>query len=413
MASGTDSEPRQRTSLHRDNQQWAFDLAIKETGRVYHFQPDGRGELPPSVRSHAMISKHQGQAAARLERLARAEAEAGHALTACEIYYRAALQFMAAQHTVFATNAEKRHLHSSLLRCFDQVRELSPTVIEHVDVPWEGTKVSGNLHLAPVDGPAPTIFFIPGCDVTKEAWPNPLYNQALQRGMHVFSFDGPGQGESNLRDLALTADNYERAASAAIDYLLGRPEVDATRLAVYGISFGSYWGLRLAATDHRVSAVAAPWATYCDLDFLMTQESPRFKQLFAYLTRAKSEAELDEITAQMTLDGLVGEISCPALLVTGEYDPRSPIEEVYRIFDQMGEQTELWVFPDQFHHTSVTGGGRRGLWEADVHSTVCDWLADRVAGQPQRHPGEVVYVDNSRGGPNGPDVQLKRHWYES
>ena len=72
-------------------------------------------------------------------------------------------------------------------------------------------------------GAKPLVFYVPGCDQTKEAWPHPYYNQALQRGMHAFSFDGPGQGESNLRGIRLTADNYEEAASAAIDYLAQAP----------------------------------------------------------------------------------------------------------------------------------------------------------------------------------------------
>jgi hypothetical protein len=50
--------------------------------------------------------------------------------------------------------------------------------------------------------------------------------------MHVFSFDGPGQAESNLRSIRLTADNYEDAASTALDYLVQRSEVDAARIGV-------------------------------------------------------------------------------------------------------------------------------------------------------------------------------------
>jgi pimeloyl-ACP methyl ester carboxylesterase len=398
------------TALHRDNQQYLFDWMIKETGRVYHFQPDGRGDLPPAVRSHAMISKHLGQAGNRLEKLARAEAAAGHQQTAADVYLRAALSFMGAQHTVFRNNDEKRYLHGALLRCYDEVRARAPYPIEHLDVEWEGQTVSGWLHLAPVDGPAPCVFFIPGCDVTKESWPNPFFNQAHQRGMHVFAFDGPGQGESNLRGIKLDADSYERAASTVLDTLLARPEI--SEVGVYGLSFGSFWGLRFAARDDRITALAAPWATYCDLDFLMTQESPRFKQLFAYLTQARDEAELDAITARMTLRDQVERITCPTLLVSGEYDPRSPIEGVYDMYDAMKAPTELWVYQDQFHHTSMTGGGRRALWEADIHATTCDWLRDRFDGKPQPHAGEVLYLQSGNVGPYSPDAPAKRHWYE-
>ncbi|HTE15605.1 MAG TPA: alpha/beta hydrolase, partial [Burkholderiales bacterium] len=278
--------------LHRDNQQWFFDWMVKETGKTFHFQPDGRGRLPKSVRSHDMISKHVGMAAKKSERLAQAEMEAGHKETAMELYYSAALQYADAQHVVFETGDEKKFLHGGVIRCYDKVRELAPYRIEHVDVPWNGTMVSGNLHLAPGDGAKPLIFYVPGCDQTKEAWPHPYYNQALQRGMHVFSFDGPGQGESNLRGIRLTDDNYENAAGAVIDTLMKRKEVDAQKIGVYALSFGSFWGMRIAAKNRNIAAAAAPWASFVDKYYLMTEESPRYKQLFAYLTQSSSEAEL-------------------------------------------------------------------------------------------------------------------------
>jgi dienelactone hydrolase len=400
-----------RPHLRRDDLQWMLDWMIKETGRVQHFQPDGRGSLPRSVRSHAMISKHLGLNARRLERLAAAEAEAGHSETALDFYYRATLAFMAAQHPIFENNPEKQYLHASGLRCFDEVRKHAPYQIEHVDIPWNGTLVSGNLHLRPGTEPAPLVFYVPGCDQTKEAWPSPLMNHALQRGMHVFTFDGPGQGESNLRGIRLTSDNYEQAASAALDYLVQRPEIDATRIGVHGLSFGSFWGLRVASHDPRVRAVCAPSASYCDKYYLMSEESPRYKQLFAYLTQATTEAEIDAVTDAMTLDGFVEKIRCPVLLMCGEFDPRSPLEEIYRLYDQITAPKELWMFADQHHNTTLVGASDP-VWAADVHASVCDWLRDRFADQDLHHPGQVLYIDNASAGPYSATVSTRRRWYE-
>lgn len=398
--------------LARDNQQWFFDWMVKETGKTFHFQPDGRGRLPKSVRSHDMIAKHVGMAAKKSERLAQAEMQAGHKETAMELYYSAALQYADAQHVVFETNDEKKFLHGGVIRCYDKVRELAPYKIEHVDVPWNGTMVSGNLHLAPGDGAKPLIFYVPGCDQTKEAWPHPYYNQALQRGMHVFSFDGPGQGESNLRGIRLTDDNYEDAAGAVIDYLMKRREVDAKKIAVYALSFGSFWGMRIAAKNRNVAAAAAPWASFVDKYYLMTEESPRYKQLFAYLTQSTSEAELDAVWQKMTMEGLMDKITCPTLIVTGEYDPRAPVDEVYRQFDEMKAPAELWVLPDQHHNGSITQKGRSSVWEADIHAFVCDWLRERFEGKPVKHPGKSVWVDPAGAGPNAPGVSYKRRWFD-
>ena len=398
--------------LHRDNQQWFFDWMVKETGKTFHFQPDGRGRLPKSVRSHDMIAKHVGMAAKKSERMAQAEMEAGHRETAMELYYGAALQYADAQHVVFETGDEKKFLHGGVIRCYDKVRELAPYKIEHVDVPWNGTVVSGNLHLAPGDGAKPLIFYVPGCDQTKEAWPHPYYNQALQRGMHVFSFDGPGQGESNLRGIRLTDDNYEDAAGVVIDYLMKRKEVDAKKIGVYALSFGSFWGMRIAAKNRNVAAAAAPWASFVDKYYLMTEESPRYKQLFAYLTQSSTEAELDAVWQKMTMDGLMDKITCPTLIVAGEYDPRAPIDEVYRAFDEMKAPAELWVLPDQHHNGSVTQKSRASVWEADIHAFVCDWMRERFEGKPVRHPGKTLWLDPNGAGPHAPGISYKRRWFD-
>jgi pimeloyl-ACP methyl ester carboxylesterase len=404
---------RGRAPLARDSQQWVLDYLIQETGKVFHFQGEGRGRLPRSVRSHDMISKHVGLQARRMEALAQAEATAGHTETALDFYFQATVMYAGAQHIIFETNNEKRYLYAGVRRCYDQVITLAPYRIEHIDIPWNGTFVSGNLHLCPNKTTAPLVFYIPGCDTLKEAWPHPFFNAAHQRGMHVFSFDGPGHAESKLRGIRLTADNFEEAASAALDYLVQRPEIDIRQIGVYGISLGSFWGLRFAARDQRIRAIAVPASTYCEKYFLMDLESPRWKQLFAYLTESATEAELDAVVSAMTLDGYMARIACPVLLAAGEYDPRSPLDEIYRMFDQLTAPAELWVFADQHHMPSIGGGDSGANWTAPLHGTMCDWLRDRFTDKPLAHPGQVVYVEANSAGPNSATVALKRQWYES
>jgi pimeloyl-ACP methyl ester carboxylesterase len=398
-----------RTPLRRDGQQWVLDYLIQETGKVFHFQGDGRGGLPRSVHSHAMISKHVGRRAQTYETFADTEGAAGHLETALDFYFHASQSYMVAQHTIFDLNDEKRFLTGGIRRCYARVGELAPYRLERIEVPWEGSAVAGYLHVDPAsEGPAPLVFHIPGCDVTKESWPHPYYNQAHQRGMHVFSFDGPGQGESVMKGIRLTADNYERAASAMLDHLAGRPEVDDEQIVVYATSFGSLWGMRLAATDDRIKAVVAVQASLCDKSIQTDLESPRWKQLFAFLTGAETEQELDAVMRDMTMDGYMNQIACPALLTVGEYDPRAPLNELYPVFDELTAPAELWVMADQ-HHSFTVGPG--ATWARGSHGVCLDWLRDRLSGKPVAHPGEVRWVDRP-GGPNDPTVQSKRSWYE-
>jgi pimeloyl-ACP methyl ester carboxylesterase len=398
-----------RPPLDRDAQQWILDYLIQETGKVFHFQGEGRGRLPKSVHSHAMIAKHVGQRAKALESFAGNEEAVGHGETALDFYYQAAFSYADAQHTVFEVGEERRYLYEGVRRCYDRVTALAPYRLERLRIPWEGKELSGNLHLAPdVEGPAPLVFHIPGCDVTKESWPHPHFNQAHQRGMHVFSFDGPGVGQSVIDGLILTADNYERAASAALDHLIERPEIDAERVVTYATSFGSFWGLRLAATDPRIKATVAVQASICEKYIQTDLESPRWKQLFAFITGAENEAELDSIMKAMTMEGRMKDISSPTLLTVGEYDPRAPLREIYPLFDEVTAPAELWVMADQHHSFSVWGGTE---WARASHSVLMDWLRDRLQGKPLAHEGQVVYVEGS-GGPNAPGLKTKRFWYE-
>jgi 2,6-dihydroxypseudooxynicotine hydrolase len=233
--------------------------------------------------------------------------------------------------------------------------------------------------------------------------------------MHILSLDGPGQGECNLAGVKLTADNYERAVVAVLDYLETRPEVDPEAIVLLGLSFGSFWAVR-AAVDPRVQALAAPWASICHKRSLMEYETPRFKMLFAYLTQAPSEEALDAITDAMTSDEAMAAITCPTLLTVGEYDPRSPLPEVISLYEGMRCERELWVFDDQHHFNTVSGhvaGGISMTWNKDIYLMSLDWLADRLAGAPVRRPGQVVYVPTGAGGPYGDTVRVERTWLDA
>jgi len=60
----------------RDAQQWVLDHMVKTTGRVQNFASDAR-QLPPSVKSYAMISKIVGQHGLHEEAIARAADASG------------------------------------------------------------------------------------------------------------------------------------------------------------------------------------------------------------------------------------------------------------------------------------------------------------------------------------------------
>ncbi|MDR7544710.1 MAG: alpha/beta fold hydrolase [Armatimonadota bacterium] len=391
-----------KTVRRRDNQQWILDWLVKQTGRVQNFANDER-DLPPEVKSYRMIPRVLYRKARHEEDIARAAERAGHRRTALALYWRAAQTYREAQHAIFVEDhPEKVFLHGRLLACYEKVIAFADYPIEPVEIPWEGRSIAGLLHLLPGRTRAPAILFIPGMDMTKEAFPNPLDNAFAQRGMHVLSIDGPGQGISSLRKIWVTDDNYERAAQACLDYLVRRAEVDAGRVGVYGTSFGSHWGARLAARDDRVRALATTHAVYGSKRAIFEEASPRFKQMFMYMAGMRDEAAFDEMAARMTTEGYGARISCPTLVVTGEYDPLCHLEDVLQFVHELAGPRELWVFENEFHRIT----GRQGIAGMDIYPFLADWLRDALDGRLPRDLNRMVLVPQKTGaGPYSPPVR--------
>jgi dipeptidyl aminopeptidase/acylaminoacyl peptidase len=265
--------------------------------------------------------------------------------------------------------------------------------IERIDVPFEGQQIQILLHLLPDRRVAPCILYIPGMDQTKEFYPYVYQNDMLRRGMHACAIDGPGQGMSNIRKIRVTADNYERAAKAVIDYLVNRPEIDAEKIGVFGISMGSFWGPRIAAHDSRVKACAGASATFSNKNHIFNVSSPRFKQIFMYMAGISDEDAFDEMAERMTLIGHAGKIKCPTLLATGEFDPLSPVEDGLEVFGELGGPKELWVLENEFHRVWTM----EGLGGLDLNPFAVDWLRDALDGKIPLDHNKTVYVRQKSG----------------
>ena len=104
------------------------------------------------------------------EKIARAADAAGHAETATSLYYAAIEGYRHGQHAIFeGDDPEKIFLHGRMSSCYDRIIALSGGRIARVEIDLEGNQMSGLLHLAPHDDPAPLIVFCPAMDMTKEA----------------------------------------------------------------------------------------------------------------------------------------------------------------------------------------------------------------------------------------------------
>jgi alpha-beta hydrolase superfamily lysophospholipase len=216
------------------------------------------------------------------------------------------------------------------------------------------------------------------------------HSPLVKRGIASLTLDGPGQGESLLRKLKVHVETwkYERAVSAAIDLLASRPDIDASRIAVMGVSTGSYWAARAgiweARHGNRIRACEGLLAQW-DPGFVTEYEfaQPNFKTNYMYMAGVDDEAEFDRLAPLNALVGMLREITCPILMAQGELDELCPPEQVQEIMAEATSRHELRIYENEFH---PLGGVATEAYEGAV-----DWIIDRLANKPIEPSSERTF----------------------
>ncbi len=126
--------------------------------------------------------------------------------------------------------------------------------LEVVHIPFEGKTITGYLRLPKnTTGLVPLVLAINGLDSRKEDLTQ-NFSGILAYGVGYLAVDGPGTGQAPIQ----VSETADRMLSRVIDYIETRPEVDKTRIAVHGVSWGAYWATKLSIVEHaRLRAVTA------------------------------------------------------------------------------------------------------------------------------------------------------------
>jgi dienelactone hydrolase len=388
------------TTIHRSGQDWILDRLIRSGGidtlmpdffmfmqsPVMGFNVADGAKLAAYTRGMSSMRRAYEKVAARREAIASAAEADGHTETARRHYHLAALAYAVAQYMIQEDgNVEKMRLQAKAKASYGKVAEFSGGLVERVEIPFEdepafdGDSFPGLLHLPPGSDRVPTVIFLPGTDMTKENVPNPEDNLFAKRGLACLSIDGPGQGESLTRGLKVHVGtwNYERAVSAAIDYLTAHPRIDPDRIAVFGCSTGSYWAPRAAIWEARhgnriraVAGLAAQWEPSFTTEFEYAQ--PNFKTNYMYMAGVEQESQFDAEAPLNTLDGLLSEVTAPVLIAQGEYDELCTPEVVEGLMQQLKTPHLLRVYEGEFHPL--------GMVALEAYEGCADWLRDRLNG---------------------------------
>jgi esterase FrsA len=244
--------------------------------------------------------------------------------------------------------------------------------LEVVRIPFEGSEIVGYLRLpGNAKGPVPLVIAVNGLDSRKEDL-SESFAAILPYGIGFLAVDGPGTGQAPIK----VSETADRMLSRVIDYVQTRPEVDKTKLAVHGVSWGAYWAAKLSIVERArlrgASAQSPPVDTFFQKDFLVNSllgnREYLFDQVPALMSVFDGVNTVDDLAAslaKMSLvkQGLLGKPTTPMLIIAGAMDTQVPISDIYLLLSKgdvpkdawinLGRQVKVWPDPVIFRQVII------------------------------------------------------------
>jgi pimeloyl-ACP methyl ester carboxylesterase len=278
----------------------------------------------------------------------------GHRRSALAAYLRASNYFRAAYTFLIGTPVDPRVVEAYRRQraAFESAAGLMQPPAERIAIPYGVRALHGYVFRAADDEkPRPTLIITGGYDSTAEEAYFFSGAAAIGRGYTCIVFDGPGQGAAIIEDGMVFRPNWEAVVGPVVDFALTRPEVDASRIALLGISFGGYLAPRAASGEPRLAACIADPGEFSLFDefksrlpAFIARELPQGNRLVLSLLSfildrrmrhptagwglrrglwvhgVDSPLAYVRLTQDYTLEGRVEQIRCPTLICSAEND---------------------------------------------------------------------------------------------
>ncbi|RKP53481.1 alpha/beta fold hydrolase [Pararobbsia silviterrae] len=225
----------------------------------------------------------------------------GHTISARDNYLRAASYYRSADFFLHANAGDPRVKRAFELStaCYRKAAALFAPAIEPVEIPFEGTTLTGYFHRVDDSGtPRKTLLLCNGFDGSPEEMHWNGGRAAVDRGYNVLVFDGPGQYSAVHRRGLHFRPNWESVVTPVVDYALTRKDVDPKRIALHCESLGGYLSPRAAAFEHRLAACIADDGVYDLGETMMATFPPETREAVRVAMRAPSAPELDAALAR-------------------------------------------------------------------------------------------------------------------
>ncbi len=329
----------------------------------------------------------------------------GHPLSAAQAWLRASeyhrqaffyLRDDLSSPALLASYARHRHT-------FRSAAPLLPHPVEAVAIPYGDATLTGYL-VRPDDGgtPRPTVLLPAGYDSTAESgyanWALP----ALEHGMNLLTYEGPGQGGVLYTQGLTFRHDYEAVLTPVVDWLAAQPGVDPGGLVLFGRSFAGYLAPRGAAFEHRLAGLVCDPAQFdfeaalrtrfgddlvdramagdatLDSDLAFLLEDPRRRNFFR--SRMVTHG-VDTVSAyirelsRFSVAEVAGDISCPALLLDAEGDPvgSGQVDRLAAVLDPARTTVH------RFTAAEGAGGHCEGMGQRRVERVVHDWIDETLS----------------------------------
>ena len=262
--------------------------------------------------------------------------------------------------------------------------------LEIVKIPFEGKEIIGYLRLPKnAKGPVPLVIAVNGLDSRKEDLTE-SFSAILPFGIGYLAVDGPGTGQAPIK----ASETSERLFSRVIDYAQSRPEIDKSRIAFHGVSWGGYWATKMAIVEHARLRGASAQSPMIDKsftkDFLMNSLLGNREYLFDQvpalmniLEGVHTLEEMGEYLPKMSLvqQGLLGKPMAPMLILAGVNDTQVPIDDEYLLLSKGDVPKEAWINPHGGHL-----GRQVGVWPDPriFKEVIVPWLVRTLEPEPAR-----------------------------
>jgi 2,6-dihydroxypseudooxynicotine hydrolase len=161
---------------------------------------------------------------------------------------------------------------------------------------------------------------------------------------------------------------------AVVDWIETRADLDASRIGIWGVSFGGYYAPRAAAFEKRIKACVSLSGAY---QRKTTFEGRPVINVEAFRVRSGSKdlEEAGQVAARVSLADCAKDITCPIYILAGTKDRLTGVDQASKLAAAVSGPVTLSI---------IEGGNHvvNNYWYTYRDQTA-DWMATQL-GVPRR-----------------------------